>query len=75
MELKVCSVSETSEMWSGSAEVEWEGWGWERYAEGKFPRRGGGEGVSVNIMLGPGPSSVATRVIGTGFEENFGAEA
>jgi len=31
--------------------------------------------VSVNIMLGPGPSSVATRVMGTGFEENFGVEA
>jgi hypothetical protein len=26
-------------------------------------------------MEGPGPSSVAMRVIGTGFEENFGAEA
>jgi len=31
--------------------------------------------VSVNIMLGPGPSSVATLVIGTGLEENFGWEA
>lgn len=47
----------------------------ERYADGKRPRRGGGEGVWVNIMLGPGPSSVATRVMGTGFDENFGVEA
>lgn len=31
--------------------------------------------MSVNIMLGPGPSSVATRVIGTGLLENFGCEA
>lgn len=49
--------------------------GFERYAEGSLPRRVGGEGVSVNIMLGPGPSSVATRVMGTGLLENFGAEA
>jgi hypothetical protein len=56
-------------MWSGSAAEVW------RYAEGKRPRRGGGEGVSVNIMLGPGPSSVATRVMGTGFEVNLRAEA
>ena len=31
--------------------------------------------MSVNIMLGPGPSSVATRVMGTGLEENLGWEA
>lgn len=31
--------------------------------------------MSVNIMDGPGPSSVATRVMGTGLEENFGVEA
>ena len=29
----------------------------------------------MNMMLGPGPSSVATRVIGTGLLENFGCEA
>ena len=29
----------------------------------------------MNIMLGPGPSSVATRVMGTGLEENLGWEA
>lgn len=34
----------------------------------------GGEGVSANMMLGPGPSSVATRVMGTGFDENFGVD-
>jgi len=34
----------------------------------------GGEGVSVNIILGPGPSSVATRVMGTGLLENLGWE-
>jgi hypothetical protein len=28
--------------------------------------------VSVNMMEGPGPSSVATRVMGTGLEVNFG---
>jgi hypothetical protein len=31
--------------------------------------------VSVNMMLGPGPSSVAMRVIGTGLLENLGWEA
>jgi hypothetical protein len=61
--------SEASEMWSGIVE---DG----RYAEGRRWRRiGGGEGVSVNMMEGPGPSSVATLVIGTGLLENFGAEA
>lgn len=35
---------------------------------------GGGDGVSVNMIDGPGPSSVATLVIGTGFDENFGIE-
>ena len=35
----------------------------------------GGDGVSANIMLGLGPSSVATRVMGTGFDENFGVDA
>lgn len=34
-----------------------------------------GEGVSANIMLGPGPSSIATRVMGTGLEVNLRAEA
>lgn len=29
----------------------------------------------MNMMLGPGPSSVATRVIGTGLLENLGWEA
>lgn len=29
----------------------------------------------MNIIDGPGPSSVAIRVMGTGLEENFGAEA
>ena len=29
----------------------------------------------MNIIEGPGPSSVATRVIGTGLLENFGVEA
>jgi hypothetical protein len=38
-------------------------------------RRGGGEGVSVNIIEGPVSSSVATRVMGTGLEENLGMEA
>ena len=47
----------------------------ERYAEGNRPRRGGGDGVSVNMMLGPGPSSVATRVMGTGLLENLGCDA
>lgn len=66
------SVSETSEIWSGNwREVEV---GLERYADGKRPRRGGGEGVSVNIIEGPGPSSVATRVMGTGLLENLGVE-
>ena len=57
-------------MWSGN---DWEGE--ERYADRKRPRRMGGEGVSVNIIEGPGPSSVATRVMGTGLLENFGADA
>ena len=66
-----CSASETSEMWSGSVGVVWE----DRYADGRLLRRIGGDGVSVNMMLGPGPSSAATRVMGTGFDVNFGVEA
>jgi hypothetical protein len=31
--------------------------------------------VSVNMMDGPGPSSVATRVIGKGLLENLGIDA
>jgi len=46
----------------------------EWYAEGRRLRREG-EGVSANIMLGPGPSSVATRVMGTGLLENLGMDA
>jgi hypothetical protein len=34
-----------------------------------------GDGVSVNIIEGPGPSSVATRVMGTGLLVNLGMEA
>lgn len=32
-------------------------------------------GVSTNIMLGPGVSSLATAVRGTGFEENLGRDS
>jgi hypothetical protein len=32
-------------------------------------------GVSTNIMLGPGASSLATAVRGTGFEENLGRDS
>lgn len=50
--------------------------GFVMYADGRrFRRCGGGEGVSVNIIEGPGPSSVATRVMGTGLLENLGWEA
>lgn len=35
----------------------------------------GGEGVSVNMIEGPGPSSVATRVMGTGLLVNLGMDA
>ena len=45
------------------------------YAEGSRERFVVGEGVSVNIIDRSGPSSVATRVSGTGLLENFGIEA
>lgn len=60
------AFSEASDIWSGSDVFG-------RYADGRRgARRVGGGGASVNMILGPGPSSVATLVIGTGLLENFG---
>jgi hypothetical protein len=47
----------------------------EKYADGRCPFRIGGDGVLENMIVGPGPSSVDTRVIGTGLLLNFGADA